>query len=530
MKALSKQRYGQILGLVGVACLVGSLALWGAQMAFGTAAAALSILGLIGILLYVVLNFQEIQAMLLKRSVKYGANTTLMILIVLGIIVLVEAISMRHDVQFDLTKDQRYTLSEQSVKLMEALTQDITVTGFFTPDHGGRDMLERLLKQYNSRSPRLKFEIVDPVKNPGRAQAYDITMNGTIVLETPQKQEKIFQPTEEALTNGLIKVTREGTKVIYFISGHGEHGLDDQEEFGFSQMKQALENANYAVNDLLLLQESAIPEDAAVVVLAGPQKELLPTELDALNAYIRQGGRVLCMFNPGQASETVAFLEEYGVTLNETTVIDANPLGQLMGAGPGMPIASTYANHPITARFTSATIFPLARSLTLAESFPEGVSAEQLAGSGPESWAETSTEELESGNVSFTEGSDTQGPLTLAAVITVSVPLTDEAPVDDTTEMPDAKEGKVVVFGDSDFASNAYAGWSGNSDLVMNTLNWLAEEDDLVAVRAKDPEMSPLMLTAAQARLGFLLTVIVMPLTVIFTGVTVYVNRRKVTR
>ncbi len=539
MKHISKQQYGRYLGLLGAVSLLIGVAVWTLQMTFSRTAAIFSLIGLLCVLLYIVLNFKQVQAQLVKRSVKYGANTTVMILIVFGIIVLVEAISMRHDVQFDLTKDKRYTLSEQTVKLMESLAQDITVIGFFTPDYGGRDMLESLLKQYNSLSSRLTFEIVDPVKNPGRAQAYDITTNGTIVLETPQKQEKIFEPTEEALTSGLIKVTREGTKVLYFISGHGEHGLDDQEEAGLSQIKQALENANYAVEDLLLLQESAIPEDAAVVVLAGPQKNLLPTELDALNAYIHQGGRVVCMFDPGQASDTAKFLEPYGVTLDETTVIDVNPLGQLMGAGPGMPIASSYAQHPITERFTSATIFPLARSLTLAESFPEGVSAEQLAGSSPESWAETSADELTSGNVSFTEGSDIHGPLTLAAVITVSAPsaeetatdeTTDETVADETTQTPDVSEGRIVVFGDSDFASNAYVGWSGNGDLMLNTLNWLAEEDDLVAVRAKDPEMSPLMLTAAQARMGFLLTVLVMPLAVIITGITVYVKRRNATR
>lgn len=548
MKYIFKHQYGTYHGLLGVLCLLGvfcllaGLVAWVVQMTFGTAAAVLSIIGLICILLYVVLNFKNVQAQLMKRSVKYGANTTVMILIVLGIIILVEAISLRHNVQFDVTKDKRYTLSEQTNKLMTALEQDITVTAFFTADHGGRDVLEDLLKQYNSLSSRLKFEVVDPVKNPGHAQAYDITMNGTIVLETTEKQEKIFEPTEEALTNGLIKVTREGTKVMYFVSGHGEHGLDDQEESGLSQVKDALEDENYEVKDLLLLQESTIPEDAAVVVLAGPQKGLLPTELEALEAYIAQGGRLLCMFDPGLAQETTAFLEAYGVILEDTTIIDTNPLGQLMGAGPGMPIASSYQNHPITEKFTTATIFPLAQSLTLAETFPEGITAEQLASSGPQSWAETSQEELQSGNVSFTEGSDIQGPLILAAVVTVAVPPLEGSTVEDNTiaessdvpeespEAPQPKEGKIVVFGDSDFASNAYIGWSGNGDLVLNALNWLAEEEDLVAIRAKDPEMSPLMLTAAQARMTFLLAIIVMPLAVIVTGVTVYVNRRKATR
>jgi ABC-type uncharacterized transport system involved in gliding motility auxiliary subunit len=260
--------------------------------------------------------------------------------------------------------------------------------------------------------------------------------------------------------------------------------------------------------------------------------------LDVLTAYLNRNGRLLCMFDPGYAPETAAFLQAYGVTMDNTTIINANPLGQLMGAGPTMPVVTTFGQHPITETFTAASIFPLARSLTVEETLPEGISVDTLAFSSESSWGETSQEELESGTVELTEGSDIPGPLPLAVIITVASPVPvegTEIETRDETETGAADEAestgaRIVVFGDSDFASNAYVGWVGNGDLVLNTLNWLAEEEDLVAIRAKDPEMSPLMLTAAQARMAFLLAVIVMPLAAIMIGVTIYVNRQKATR
>lgn len=484
-------------------------------------------------LLQKVIDFKRVQAVLSKRSTKYGANTTLMILIVLAIIILVEVISSRHDSIVDLTKNKRYTLSEQTKKILTALEKDVNVVAFFTIDQAGRGTLEDLLKQYSRVSSQLKYEFVDPYKNPARTRSYEISTEGTIVLETSEKQEKMYEPTEEALTNALIKVTREGKKSIYFVKGHGEHDLQDDGEKGYGIIKKALQDANYEVQELLLMQEPIVPEDAAVVIVGGPQKDLLPTELETLKTYIQGGGNVLFMLDPEHAPETAAFLKAYGVVLGDNTVIDTNPLNQMFGAGYGMPIVSSYEPHPITEKFNMATIFPLTRSVEIEDTLPEGVSGQSLADSAEQSWAETSKEELQSGNVSYTEGDDQQGPISLGAVFTVDVAEESHAEPPEEGEETEPQEpvsARVVVFGDSDFASNAYIGWSGNGDLFLNTLNWLAKEEDLVAIRAKDPEMVPLMLTAAQGRLAFLLAIVILPLAVITAGVTVYVNRRKTAR
>ncbi len=533
MKRLLDKHYVSYIGLVGITCLILSAVAWVVQMRFDTISAIFSIIGLVFLLAYLVIDFRTIQAQFSKRSVKYGTNVTFMILIVLGIIVLVEAISSRHNFLLDLTRNKRFTLSDQTKKVLNALDKDVNVLAFFSIDRGDREVFEDLLNRYARISSRFKYEFVDPIKNPGRAKTYEITTDGTTVLETQEKQEKMFESSEEALTNALVKVTREGKKVVYFLKGHGEHDPEDIGENGYNQVKQAIEDENYEIKDLLLMQQQAVPEDAAVLIIAGPQKDLLPTELDSLNTYIQQGGNVLFMLDPDQAQGMMAFLKEYGILVGDNIIIDTNPLGRMFGAGYDMPISSEYQQHPITDNFNIATLFPIACSVQVEDTLPEGVTGQPLARSSPQSWAETNKQELQRGRVEFNESNDLQGPVPLAAVLTVDVTKrqqSEDESSDESEGVQKETKAKIVVFGDSDFASNAYLRWSGNGDLFLNTVSWLAEEGDLIAIRARDPEMSPLMLTAAQGRAVFLVSIVMLPLFVVITGVTVYVNRRKATR
>lgn len=499
-------------------------------MRFGIVSVVFSIVGLACLLAYVVIDFKNIQRQFSKRSVKYGTNVTAMILVVLGIIILIEAISSRHNFQLDLTRNKRFTLSDQTSKVLQALDKDVNVLAFFSIDQGDRVALEDLLKQYVQLSTRIKYEFVDPDKNPGRAKSYEIKNYGTIVLETSEKQEKILESTEEALTNALVKVSREGKKVIYFLKGHGEHDLEDIGEKGYNQVKKAIEDENYEVKDLLLMQQQSVPEDATVLIISGPQKDLLPAELESLKTYIQQGGKALFLLDPDQAQSMAVFLKEYGIILGDDLIIDT--LSRIFGAGYDMPVASEYQPHPITDKFNIATFFPVARSVQLEETLPEGITGQILARSSPQSWAETNKEELQQGSVEFNEGSDLPGPVPLAAVVTIDIPgeNNEEKSGDEDEIAQENVQAKCVVFGDSDFASNTYLGLSGNGDLFLNAVSWLAEEEDLIAIRAKDPETSPLMLTAFQGRLAFFLSIIFLPLAVVIVGVMVYINRRTATR
>jgi ABC-type uncharacterized transport system involved in gliding motility auxiliary subunit len=531
IKPLFNKQYVGYTGLAGLICLLISGVAWILQMRFGPFSAVFSIVGLICVLLYIIIDFKHVQMQFSKRSVKYGTNVTVMILIVLGIAILVEGISSQHNFQIDLTENKRFTLSDQTKKVLKSLDKDVKLTAFFSLEQGSPQALENVLRQYRSISSKLDYEFVDPVKNPGRAKTYEIKSFGTIVLETAEKQEKINDSTEEALTNALVKLTREGKKTVYFLKGHGEHSLDDVGEKGYNQVKKAVEDENYEVKELLLMQEGSVPGDATVLVVAGPEKDLVPAEIETLKQYIQKGGKVLFLVDPDQAPEMTTFLKEYGVLLGNDMIID--PFSRIFGAGYDMPVASAYQTHPITENFSVATFFPVARSIQIAQELPDGVSGVTLASSSPQSWGETNKEELQQGAVEFNDGSDLAGPVPLMAVVTREVSeVSETVESEDSGESapPQPKNARLVVFGDSDFISNTYFGLSGNSDLFLNTVSWLAEEEDLIAIRARDTASSPLMLGAGQGRFVFFLSLILLPAAVAGFGIMVFVKRRETTR
>ncbi|MGH7357763.1 MAG: Gldg family protein, partial [Candidatus Rokuibacteriota bacterium] len=250
----------------------------------------------------------------------------------------------------------------------------------------------------------------------------------------------------------------------------------------------------------------------------GPQRDLLPNELDALAGYVARAGKVLLLVDPFQNGGLGPVLERWGLTLGSDVIIDINPQGRLAGAGPEVPVVGDYVAHPITREFRFATFFPVARSVSPKEKAPEGVQAQGLARTSGESWAETNQDQIRTGQVKPDPG-EARGPLTIAAVSTVDAK---DAPA----ERKDAK-ARIVLIGDSDFASNGFLNLSGNRDFFLNTLSWLAEEENLIAVRPKEASRpNPVFLTAAQGQVLFLVPVVVVPLAMIVAGGVVVARRR----
>ena len=207
-----------------------------------------------------------------NRSIKYGANTLLLALIVLGILVLIEAISFRHHKRIDLTADQRYSISQQTRQLLSSLKKDIKATAFYKEGQAEKNLIKNLLEQYAYHSKRFTFTFVDPDRKPAVADKYKITNYGTIILETDGRQERVYQADEQRITNGILKAIRDTKKTIYFIKGHGENEILDFGKTGYSAVRIALEDENYIIKSLLLLREKS-PEDATVLVVSGPKKD-----------------------------------------------------------------------------------------------------------------------------------------------------------------------------------------------------------------------------------------------------------------
>jgi ABC-type uncharacterized transport system involved in gliding motility auxiliary subunit len=469
--------------------------------------------GVLLVLVSLLAHVGDLRGAFAHRTARYGVNTAVMVLLLLGIIGLVEAVSYRHNARLDLTEGKRHSLSPQTIKVLGDLKTDVNAVAFFRSDQPGKRAAEDLFKQYvRYANGKFSWKIVDPDREPGLARRYGIETYGTVVLETKAKSEKVSDAEEEKLTNGLVKVTREGKRVVYVIQGHGEHDLGNTERPGFSEAKAAMERANYEVKPLLLAREGKIPDDAAVLIVSGPRTDLLPPEVDALDGYLGKGGKLLVMVDSGLAGQVQVgalkkLLARYGLEIGENLVIELNPIGRLFGATPDVPIIQQYESHAITREMGGVmTAFPLSRTVDVAKAPPQGVNAQPLARTSAQSWGETSAAEVQQGQVN-PGPSDPKGPLPVAVAVTKD-------------------KTRLVVYGTSNLAANQFLNFQGNRDLFLNPVSWLAEEEGQISIRPRETKQTPVFLTSQQAQAAFLLPVVVLPAIVVLGGIVIAVRRR----
>jgi ABC-type uncharacterized transport system involved in gliding motility auxiliary subunit len=477
----------------------------------------------------VALSWREGASILGRRGTRYGASAALLIVIALGVAVLANAVSLRYNARWDLTENKRHSLSPQTVKLLKALKSPVEVIGFFRSDTPGKRTAEDLLKQYAQASDgKFTYRVEDPDRSPGLARRYGVETYGTLVMQSGEKSEKVLDAEEERLTNALVKVTRPGNPIVYFVKGHGERDISSSERTGMSQAKEQLEKANYTVKDLELARTGKVPPDAAVVIVPGPRTDLLPPELTAIDDYLTQGGHVLLMADPLQADGLAKYVAKYGVTLGQDLVVEPSPIGRLLGVGPEVPLVMQYEQHPITKDMAKVmTGFPLTRSVSPAKTPPKGMTVTPLAKTSADSWGETNLDGLRRGQPASRDDKDTPGPVPVLLAVTIepapAPKVAGQAEADDSKK----PKGRLVVLGTSTFASNQALGFQGNRDLFLNIVAWLAGQEDEIAVRPKDPRQNPIFATEAQKNAILWLSIVVLPGAVMVCGIALVVRRRR---
>jgi ABC-type uncharacterized transport system involved in gliding motility auxiliary subunit len=474
---------------------------------------ALVTLGIVLVLLSVVPRLGEARATMSGRTLRYGVNAAVMIIMILGIIGLVEAFSYRYNKRIDLTENRRHSLSPQTIQMLGNLKSDVNAVGFFRTDQPGKRVAEDLFKQYARYSNgKFTWKVVDPDREPALARRYNVESYGTIVLETKTRSEKVTDAEEEKLTNGLLKVTREGKRVLYVTQGHGESELTSTDRAGFAEAKTAMERANYEVKPLALARAGKVPDDAAVILIPGPRTDLFPPEVDALDGYLGRGGKLLVMVNPPfpqkvQDEAIKRLLAKYGVELGDNLVVELSPIGRLFGIGPEIPIVQQYEPHTITRDLAGlTTLFPLTRTVSPAKTVPQGTSVQPLARTSPESWGETDGASIQGGQVK-PDGADPRGPLPIVVAVT-------------------RDKTRLVAYGTANVATNQFLNLQGNRDFFLNTVSWLAEEEDQISIRPKDTKATPVFLNAQQAQAVFWLPVVVLPGIVLAGGIVALMRRR----
>lgn len=548
-------------------------------------------------------RLEALRAALTRRSAREGANTGVTALLLLGVVVGVNYLADRRNTTWDTTAGGRFTLAPQTLRLLDSLDREVRLVVLDQPRAAARTV--ELFEQYADRSEWIEWEVIDQEAEPARARAYRATAEagipfGTVVAASGDRQERVAAPQEPDLTNAIVRLLRDETKKIYFTTGHRERSLDESGAGGLSAIRSRLEEANYAVAELSLLETAAagaieIPADAAAVVVPGPERDLLPAEAEALAGHLRSGGKAMLLLDPPgaeAADDRTRLLDlagEFGVTPAGDVVIDASGVGQLFGFGVEAPLAGSYGFHSITRGFeTAATVFPLAQSLIAPEldERPEGLTLSELVQTSDASWGERDADELASGEVTA-DDDDRKGPLTLAWAVRIDreeaggtappgeaggEPTAGEdggsaaseaalAPPEEDREEeaggetgdfaregsgepedsdgtdpgeagseeaePADPDGRLVVVGDTDFIANDLAlSPLGNADLFLNMVHWLTEDENLIAIRPRDPEDRRITMTAGQLRNLVLLVLVFLPGFFLVWGVAVWWSRR----
>jgi ABC-type uncharacterized transport system involved in gliding motility auxiliary subunit len=475
--------------------------------------ASLALVCLINGIFFVVANGPELKKSISSRSALYGVNTLILTSILLGILIFANLLAFRHKHRFDFTEGSYFTLAPQTIKFISNLPRKVTLTAFFQTDSPEKIAFTNLISGYLEETNKIKLHYIDPDKNPSVTKQYGVTTYGTIALESGVKETKIQNPTEENITNALLKVTRDEQKVIYFLEGHNESAISSVENEGYSTAKKNLEQDGFIVKPLLLLQSGNIPKDASVLVVPGPKKPLQDEEQKAIESYLNSGGAVFMLIDPKSSSQMEPFLVKWGIGLGDDIVID--PMSKLFGGDFAAPVVNQYTAHEITSDFVLSTIFPIIRSV---RGIPlAGITTTELLKTGSNSWAES---EFVSGTVNYDEGKDIKGPVSVAVI---AIKDLNEAP----NEGKSTLKATLLVVGDSDFSNNRYTNFSGNGDFFLNAVSWLAEEEQLISIRPRERKSTPIQMTQSLGNAIFIMGIIVFPGLIATMGIRIWWRRRR---
>lgn len=468
------------------------------------------------------------------RQTKYAAYASMYIVVILAVLVAVNFLANRYDKSYDSTSNKQFSLSDQSKKVINGLKGDIHIT-YFDRDStfaGAHNLLDR----YSNMSPKVHVAYLDPVKKPQQAKAAGYSRDTTILVDSGTRKQSAKSLTEEEITGAIIRSLKTGERNACFLTGSGEHSLDDTTGGdGYGAVKSALESNNYKTRalsraDILPKPEPAgnntvnlgkpaeaakaeIPKDCTILVVAGPREVYPQPVVDAIKAYVENGGKALIMLDPSiklgkdDTNENTgldAMLESWGVTLDKDLALDTSGIGRVFGIGPEVPVVTNYESQAIVNPMKDIpTAFPLVRTLDIKNT--DKTTVDKLFSTGENSFATTN---LSSGRITLNPKTDKKGPLLLAAAGTYN------------------KNGRFVVVGSSTWLGNSLIRFQGNRDLFLNMMNWLSADEDLISIRPKEPSNQPLNVNAQRARMMFWLSVVFFPLAIVGIGLGTWWKRR----
>ncbi len=430
-----------------------------------------------------------------QRSLQVSSNallTTLAVVVILGGI---NFLAVRAPNQIDFTETQQFSLAPQTKQLVMALKQPVKVMVFNNQaDPQQRSLLEQYRRQ---NADRFSFEFIDPQAQPGLAQKYKIRTLGETVLETGDRTKTLEGAlTEPNLTPAIASLMRDRKVNAYLVQGHGEAPINGAKG-NLDEAVAELKKRDFNVSVLNLLEQKQIPADANLLIVPGPKRPFLEPEVKLLETYLNQGKALMLMLDPGVQAGLDDLLKSWGITLDKRIVVDASGSGQMMGLGPAIPLVLQYGDHPITKDFAQGpSFFPLVQAISVKPPSADYQSTDLLL-TGPQSWAEGDPNQE---NLQFNAARDRQGPLAVGVAVTHKLPTTAKS----TESSPTAK---MVVIGDSDFATAGPFSKGLNGDVFLNSVTWLGsgQDDASLSIRPKEQKDRRLELSPTNWRILILL-------------------------
>jgi ABC-type uncharacterized transport system involved in gliding motility auxiliary subunit len=557
-------RYSWGFALAGSVLLAGAFTGWFALGSMEGAPTWLALAGAALLVLYPLLDRQRVQTTVSSRSFVLGSGSSLMVVLAAGLSVGLYLLAERNDHTFDLTSDAQHTLSDQAAKVARELSQPVEVLAFFRNGSPGERGFRPMIELFEQQTDQLQVRFVDPLRSPGLANQHEITGDhGTVILSLGDRTRRLdWEIAEDELVEALLMLQSEVTHTVCWSMGHGEPDPDDEyDERALGAVVTELEALNYQVVRTPTANQG-VPRECDALVVARPQLDWLPYEREALAAYLAEGGAAMVLLEPSLSPELAADLERYGVAVGDDLVLDVNPNNQLMGVSDPMFVVLSGRNllsHPITESLAAAVVLPISRSVSPLRD-REGLSVRALLQTSADAWAEQNPEadsvepspgELV-GDVPVAVVSVIDDPAVLEVARSTAAPPVEEAPlplegaaepgsepVDRAPKVPQLNDdvgravpadlaptpgGRLVVFGDSDFAANGFVLFGNNRDLFLNTVAWLVEEEGQLGERPEAGDT--LEITTFGEAMLCLVSVIFVPGGIALLALATFLRRR----
>lgn len=427
--------------------------------------------------------------------------------------VLVYLVGARFPLSWDLTGNHRYSLAPQSLQVLDQLgdllegkggaamgaggdgptgADHVQVYAFYQKLDPARDETEALLTSCRQRSRRLRFDVIDPEVDLDLFRKYDLGSARSVVVTVGDRYTTLLQPEESALMSAVYRLASGRLSRVMFLTGHGEHLLDNNERPGYATCAMALTDQGYDVLPLTLSNGARVPESCDVLVIAGPRLDPEPGETAAIDAFIGRGGAVLAMTDPPTPTGWGAWLQQWHLVPTGEVLVDAGRASAEQGLGPrSVAIVDSYSHHAIVHSLHGlVTTFTLAQPIMRTTANDSSLLGSPILSSGESTWGETDPATMFTGRPVFDPATDHSGPLPFGWVL--------------ESRHAGSRPGRLVVIGNSEFLNNAMINRGANRDLLLNAVSWLAREDDLIQVRGRDPLSQPVVLTASQKNIyGF---------------------------